>query len=128
MSTTLNGLRFSGFTVTYDLDCHSQEYSTPSVMMFKFSNLDFNVQIGRKFVDKTIFAVVTVKEVGTFEVRQFPDNAYMQIIAAEINPVMANDSKKKFIATISKWETILQKLYDKAIKEIAFPELCYYCP
>lgn len=126
-------LTISDFTVTFDLDCQSLDYNTPSVMMLTFSYADYEVSINRNHFGKEIEPVVKFIKTGTFTVRSFPDNAYTQIIAAELNPVYQvpqrkTDANNKVVSAIAEWKGIILTLYDKAVKEIDFPELCYYCP
>ena len=128
----MNGLRFSDFTITYDLDPQSKDYSTPSVMMFTFASLDFDILIARNHFGKEIVPAITFKRAGPFSIRQFPNNAYTQIIATELNPAAfpprKSDANIKLITALSQWEGILQRLYEKAMEEVDFPQMCYYCP
>lgn len=132
MSAGLNGLRFSDFTITYDLDCQSEEYKTPSVMIFSITYLDFDVMISRNHFGKEIEPEIKFKRIGAFSIRQFPNNAHTQIIATEVNPaafpIRTSDANKKFVGALIQWEGILHRLFEKAVKEVPYPELCYYCP
>lgn len=129
----MNGLRFSDFTITFDLDCQSPEtYIADCVMMFTFEYLDFDILIMKNHFVKEIVPEIKFKRISPITVRRFPDNAFTQIIGTEVIPAAfpprKTDANTKFIAAMTQWEGIIQRLYEKAVKEVPFPELCYYCP
>lgn len=124
-----DGLRFSDFTITYDLDCVSEEYSTPSVMMFTFTFLEFVIEISRNHLEKKILPTISFSSFGTFSTEQSPNNAYTQMIAKEMNPSRGTSpSMTQLTDSVTRWVEILQKFLEKSAAEVKFPELCYYCP
>lgn len=120
-----NGLRMSDFTITIDLDCSSPEYKTPSVFMINFEFIEFVFEISKLFSTKEINTKVTYFQIGKTKTSQFPNNAYTEIIAKELNFAPLKD---KFIGSLIKWSVVFQQLFSPPVEEIKFPELCYYCP
>lgn len=121
-----DGLRFSDFTIVYDVDCDTSEYTTPSVFMITYSYVQFVLEVSRN-LDKTIISSVYFDEAGTFDVKPYPNNAYTQIIAKELNRA-ASPLNTKFKDSVKEWADILLKYFEKSVREVQFAELCYYCP
>lgn len=97
--------------------------------MFTFSSVEFYLEITRNHFEKQIKSSVTRRTENKYEVRNFPENAYTEIIAQEINPQRGTTPLKTvLIDSILGWTVILQKLAEKATKEVEFPTLCHYCP
>lgn len=121
-----NGLRISDFTITIDLDCNFPEYKTPSVLVMTFEFIEFVVEISRTHLDKDQqTANVRYSSIGNFQTDQFPNNAHTEIIAAELK---SSPLKEKLKSSLGKWSVVLQKLFEASLKEVSFPNLCYYCP
>lgn len=120
-----NGLRMSDFTVTIDLDCNSPEYKTPSVLVINFEFIEFVFEISKNLFTKDIKPTVFYSSIGNFKVNQYPNNAYTEIIAAELKVKLLT---AKLVDSLKKWSLEFDKLFGTSVAEIKFPELCYYCP
>lgn len=119
-------MRFTDFTIIYDVDCVSDEYSVPSILTFTFPFLEYVMEINRNHIERKIVPVIRFSSIGTFTTDQYPNNAYTQIIAKEVKS--ASSLKTKLTDTVTKWSEVLQEFLDKSIQEVKYPELCYYCP
>lgn len=125
----VNGLRFSDFTLTFDLDCDTEEYQTPSVFLITFTYLQFVIEISRNHQLKKVVPVIKYDSVGLFTVEPHPSNAYTQIVAREMNPSRGStELRDELIQSLMLWSDDIQISLEKATKETEFADLCYYCP
>lgn len=124
-----NGIRFSDFTLSFDLDCETKEYQTPSVMLINFSYLQFVIEISRSHKLKEVVPVIKYDSVGLFTIELHPSNAYTQIVERELNPSRGStDLRDELINSLKLWVNDIQKPLELATEQTEFAELCYYCP
>lgn len=125
-----HGLKFSGYEVTYELDCESEDYSVPSMMLFKHSYFQFVMKITKNHFEKVVVGdIETLTDNGTYTARIYPGGPYADMIAGEINPPSKTSGLKMgLMGSIARWREILLKHLENAIKETEFVELCHYCP
>lgn len=122
-------LEFADFKISFNMDCDSEEYTTPSVVVFTFASLQIDVRIFQNPFDKISKAEATSRLVGSFSAQGFPDNAYTQIIAKEISQSSGSTPlKAKLIESLNGWTAVLQTLFEKALLQYGFPEFCHFCP
>lgn len=120
-----DGFRFKDFTITFDLDCETENYKTPSVLMINFDYLEFVLSIRKNALVDEMETWMNFSSIGSFRAEGFPSNVYTEIIARD---VQTKPLKDKIIETVTSWSLMLQKLLAKAAKEVPFPNLCHYCP
>lgn len=89
--------------------------------------LDFVIEVNRNFIGKEIVPQIRFRSIGAIIIDQYPNNAYTQMIGKEVKATVGLKTKLND-SVIKCWSVVLQKFLEKSIKEVKYPELCYYCP